>query len=737
VGVPRINLAETPDFDLGALRVSPAHRQVSMSGECRELEPKVAQVLIALAAASPSVVSRDRLVEQCWDGRIVGDDAVNRCIVALRTLAREFTPEPFAIETVPRVGYSLVAGPPKPPASRARVLLAPRNLSMFMIVALVLAVALAGTWYGFGRAQAPPASIAVLPFRNLSAGNSYFAEGVSEEILAQLTREPAFRVAGPASTEELKGESDYRKIGRSLGVDYVLEGSVRPGADHLRINAALVRTKDGTHVWSETYDRSPDDILQVQSAIAQAVARGLRLKLVRSPMPAAQAVNGQAYALYLNARGLLRSGDPQSGADAVTLLRQALRIDPGFAPAWARLAEALTYVGGTAGNEGLVAVIPEAQAAARRAVQLDPNLAEAHGILADVLGADLPEGFAHLQRAAELDSRTGDGLLWVHNTHRIPGYFEQALNDVQRAHDADPFASGPLKVLVDETIELADRPTAESVAVRAFSDDPVLRSFALARVALLHGDFSGAARRWAEIAKGQSRWSAPSRGNLNKLLFNLKLSKERPPRSRVAYIGQIRFAPPVWMEKPPTAAEWQNTNRSTAATLVYEDENALAAKMMLNAGRARELVTTYDSPTGLLGIRAGSPINICYVRDAATVALALRQVGRTREADALLNQADTLLRAVYGRGRVISWFEDDAAGIWALQGRSDLAINALQRAFSRGWVHAGHTDLADLAEEPALRSLRGNARFEALRAKYAAHWASERQETARILNIPA
>jgi hypothetical protein len=96
-----------------------------------------------------------------------------------------------------------------------------------------------------------------------------------------------------------------------------------------------------------------------------------------------------------------------------------------------------------------------------------------------------------------------------------------------------------------------------------------------------------------------------------------------------------------------------------------------------------------------------------------------------------------LLRAVYGRGRVISWFEDDAAGIWALQGRSDLAINALQRAFSRGWVHAGHTDLADLAEEPALRSLRGNARFEALRAKYAAHWASERQETARILNIPA
>ena len=104
-GASRIDLAETPDFDLGGLRVSPARREVHMNGERRELEPKVAQVLVALASARPDVVSRDRLIEQCWDGRIVGDDAINRCIVALRHLAKEFSPEPFAIETVPRVGY--------------------------------------------------------------------------------------------------------------------------------------------------------------------------------------------------------------------------------------------------------------------------------------------------------------------------------------------------------------------------------------------------------------------------------------------------------------------------------------------------------------------------------------------------------------------------------------------------------------------------------------------------------
>src|SRR3954451_213266 len=97
----RIDLAETPDFDLGGLRVSPARREVRMDDERRELEPKVAQVLVALAAARSEVLSRDRLIEQCWDGRIVGDDALNRCIVALRHLAKQFSPEPFVIDTVP------------------------------------------------------------------------------------------------------------------------------------------------------------------------------------------------------------------------------------------------------------------------------------------------------------------------------------------------------------------------------------------------------------------------------------------------------------------------------------------------------------------------------------------------------------------------------------------------------------------------------------------------------------
>jgi DNA-binding winged helix-turn-helix (wHTH) protein len=108
VATTQINLADMPDFDLGGLRVSPAHRLVGENGHQKELEPKIIQVLVAIASARPEEVSRDRPIQHCWNGRTVGDDALNRCIVALRQQAREFSPSPLPSKTVLRVGYSLV-----------------------------------------------------------------------------------------------------------------------------------------------------------------------------------------------------------------------------------------------------------------------------------------------------------------------------------------------------------------------------------------------------------------------------------------------------------------------------------------------------------------------------------------------------------------------------------------------------------------------------------------------------
>jgi len=249
VDAPRIKLAEKPDFDLGGLRVSPARREVHMAGQRRELEPKVAQVLVALASAQPEVVSRDQLIEQCWDGRIVGNDALNRCIVALRHLAKEFSPEPFEIRTVARVGYCLMpAGSP----ARSGPLGKNIGIALACVLALVLMSAVLSLGMArFGRARPGPASIAVLSFRNLSPGEPYFAEGIGEEILGQLAREPQFRVAGRVSSGQFGNDPDVREVARQLNVEYVLEGSVRTQGDSVRVNADLIRARDSTRLWSQ------------------------------------------------------------------------------------------------------------------------------------------------------------------------------------------------------------------------------------------------------------------------------------------------------------------------------------------------------------------------------------------------------------------------------------------------------------------------------------------------------
>lgn len=729
----RIDLSETGDFDLGGLHVSPAHRNVRMNGDCRELEPRVAQVLVALALARPAVISRDRLIEQCWDGRIVGDDSINRCIVALRHLAKEFSPEPFVIETVARVGYCLVERPEMAASANLRT----GRTKVILGAVLVSVVAATSLTFGWSRAKSgEPASIAVLPFRNLSSGDPFLAEGIGEEIMGQLAQEPAFRVAGSASSAQFSGPSNPREVGRELDVDYILEGSVRSNEGRLRVNASLIKTSDGMRLWSQTYDRKLENVLEIQSAIGQAVASGLSRKLVHPRE--ARPVNGEAYSLYLNARGLVRSGNPQSGPDAIGLLQQAIRLDPRFAPAWSSYADALVLDGRSKGTEGLIAVLPRAQHAARRALDLGPNLADGHGVLARLLGSDSPEAVAHLRRAAELDPKSGQGQIWLGMAHYVNGEYAEGMAAYRRAHELDPVWPAPVRVLVDVTSGMGDRRVAEAVVMKGFpKDDLMLQHFALARVAWLSGDFSEAARRWSIVSReSSSRWASPAKLSLEDALFLLKLSNKRPSRPATPSLGQNSQGPRVWMGEPPSPAEWQERNRSSAAALVNHDVNVVGAKRMLAAGRAPELAATYDGPAGLLYMRRGVRLGVCDLHEAAIVALALRGAGRHAEADALLREADALIRTVYRRGRVPTWFDQDAAAIWAVRGNVGLAVSALERALRRGGVHAGRTDLPKLEDEPAFRSLYRDPRFKAVQSRYEAHYSKERRETARALNIP-
>lgn len=731
IAATRIDLADEPDFDLGGMRVRPAEISVEINGQRHELQPRVMQVLVALARGRPAVVSRDKLVELCWEGRIVGDDSVNRCILALRHLAQQMTPEPFSIETIPRVGYRLVEQRQPNASEKSGPAGWRRWLSIGAVLALLIATAGLLLWQQRG-AEAEPASIAVLPFRNLSPGDPYFAEGIGEEILGQLAREPQFRVAGRASSSQFREDADFRDVARRLGVDYVLEGSVRTQRDQVRVNAGLVRASDGVRLWSDSYDGKLDDIFAIQQRIGGAIAAALRRRLVRTPALSGPLVtSGQAYNLYLTARGLIRLRDRRVAATASSLLRDAINLDPNYAPAWASLAESRYLEDRPDPYEGFVEKIPEARRFAQHALWLAPDLPQGHRMMGMLLGYGTPESAAHIRRAAQLDPNSAENLVALATVLNAQGQFEQELAALRQANELDPLWFRTVGALGIALAEMGDRAEAEAVAKRGFAGDIINQHILLGRIALTLGDFSEAVRHWSIVVRSKSpRWERVARGNREDVTFALGLRSQPGPDA--PQLSDQRRRGHVWLNAPPSASAWQVQNRHAIAADVYRDKNHVAAKLMLKAGRAGELIATYDSPVGLLTIRPGPRLRVDQLHEAPVVALALRQAGRAAEAQRLMREADTLARTVYRRNQVPFWFEVDMASIWAVQGKSDQALAMLEHAAGRGWVHTINTDLRDIADEPVFQSLHGQARFNRLRARIAAHLAREREETRRL-----
>jgi TolB-like protein/tetratricopeptide (TPR) repeat protein len=705
-----------------------------MNGEIRDLEPKVAQVLIALASASPAVVSRDRLIDQCWDGRIVGDDALNRCILALRNLAKQFSPEPFAIETIPRVGYSLLARPGK--AASARRSFGVPKWATFAALALaaLTAIGTGFSWWRSARLEVHPVSIAVVSFRNLSNGDPYFAEGIGEEIRDRLSREPQFSVAGDNSSRKVENIADLQQLARQLNVKYVLEGSVQTQGKRVRVNTDLVRARDGMRLWSNSYDGDLDDIFAIQQSISSAIADSLQRKLVRPPVLSGPLVtNPLAYNSYWTAKGLLHGGGPSVGETAVGLLRDSLNADPRYAPAWVSLARAVELNAVANGPEAFITARRQAETYSLQALKLAPELAAAHRELGFALPYGSPESKAHLLRAAQLDPNDAENLLALGLVQSANGEFGQELATYRRANEVDPLwyrTTGQLAIALSE---MGDRRQAEAIGLRGFAQNPANLHIILGRIAWSVGDASEAARQWAIVARANSpRWSDTAKGRLGEVKYVLGLGGERMDPEAVPRDPSRRRTFRAWVDVAPKAPVWAARNRDVITADQFRDENHVAAKLMVNAGRWSQLAAAYDSPIGLMSLRRGLPLRIDQLSEAPVVALMLRQAGRPAEADRLLRQADALVRSVYRRSAVPVWFDAEAAAIFAVEARPDEALSMLEHAMARGWWHAGGTDLRDLAEEPAFRSLHGNQRFERIRAALDEHYKRERAETARL-----
>ena len=327
------------------------------------------------------------------------------------------------------------------------------RLGMMLVGIGLLAAAPGVIWFFVVRGAAKPAlgaaattaSIAVLPFADMSAGKDqeYFSDGIAEEILNALAKVEGLSITGRTSSFAFKGKSeDLRSIGQQLGVSAVLEGSVRKSGNRVRVTAQVVKTADGFHLWSETYDRDLSDIFAVQSEIARAVGQALKVKLLpakREKRPESM----DAYSQVLLAKSMWKSEVDQ--AAIIPVFERAIALDPRYAPAWSGLAGVLVFYKSPAESaETSSARIRRALVAAEKAMTLDPELAEAYavrGLIRTWYFWDWAGAKTDLERSLSLAPGNAVFARWYGQLLGILGRSADALRLQIRATELDPLWS--------------------------------------------------------------------------------------------------------------------------------------------------------------------------------------------------------------------------------------------------------------------------------------------------------
>lgn len=444
---------------------------LSRAGVDVKLRPQSFEVLRHLVERSGRVVSRDELMEAVWAGRVVTDGALTQCIADIRRALDDGDQQ--IVRTVARRGFVFEAAVAcgsveplaAPAAASAHTPAAPSSVALPAIAAIgaaLLAVALVWLMRGQPQEQAapdapaplppvvapdavatPPAGatgIALLRFRDLSADgdHGHVADGVAEEILHHLTQSPRLRVMaqGPASAPA----SAVAAVARRFGAAYLLDGSVRRDRDRLRIVVRLVDAASGAHVWSRTYDRAAGEMLALQRDIAVDVAGTLNVGLPPG-MDGQPPRSAQAHDLYLRGRHLFHRSQPGDSEAAERHLRQALALDPAHARAWTLLAGVL-QVRGTHLNDPGYRLVEQAEAL-QRALQIEPDLGEAHVRLARFAWSAGDPAARHAVMARAVRIAPDDPLVIGAQTGEAirAGRIDDAVTMMQRQVAADPLSA--------------------------------------------------------------------------------------------------------------------------------------------------------------------------------------------------------------------------------------------------------------------------------------------------------
>ena len=558
--------------------------------------------------------------------------------------------------------------------------------------------------------------LAVLPFESLDARDASLVAGIWEDTRQALSRNPHLLVLGPNTSQELADKSS--KAARKAA-DYLIEGRVRTAGDRIRVSANLIRTEDGAQMWSETFERRLDDVFELQIAIAGEIEGKIRGRLAKGGgvMPENIATSGEVYALFSDARAKIRSRQAESYDQAYKQLQQVVRKDPNFAPGWATLAVAKS-LGVT--DRGAGANSPEEDA--RRAIALAPNLAAGHAALGLALGFRGPVAQAALRRAIELDPNDVEALNWLANSLDKRTQAEERLRLYSRVVEIEPLWWPAILNKLDLLFQQGSTAAVEEELARVERvGDPRTIAAVSMELSKKKGDLSAA----VDTGLAFYRRASPAERDFMRTFLYLPLlqlglfdaaDKITPPPSR--YIPYIRANDARVLDM--FEADMPPQNYWTFGMLPFVGSRVY---LLNNQGprlarRYAAVASTPEQFEALVGKEGFPDI-------APMAALALRSAGDNRQANTLLKLAETRASE---NDRSGGDQQVQLARIYAVQGRTDEAIGLLSSAVRGGWLPPFLPIHTDIALDPPLLELRKDPRFEQIRQQILGHLRKELTE---------
>jgi TolB-like protein/DNA-binding winged helix-turn-helix (wHTH) protein/Tfp pilus assembly protein PilF len=455
----------------GKLRVDVSRYELTVDGRRVKLERQPMDLLIFFVRRRGELVTREEIIDKLWgkDVFVDVDRSINSAVRKIRTALGDDPAQPHCLETVVGKGYRFIGNvevngaPPQPPADVATSGASPlppagrpagRSRPLMLVGAALVVVIATVFWSGMrwrARANFPAGEthcIAVLPLANLSGDPSqdYFADGMTEELTTDLGKISSLKVISRTSAETYRNsKKSAPQIAQELNVEAIVEGSVLRSGNRVRITTQLIDAMHDKHIWAESYERDLGDVLAVQSTVALDIARQVRIRLTSAEQQRLSQhalVNPEAYDAYLRGRYSQTTQLPEALKDGLPAFQRAIQLDPTYATAYAGLADTYSLLA----NYNVLPpsqAFPQAEAAARKSVELDPASSEAHAAMA------YPEHhYAWDWEAAEREYRTAITLSPSNaSAHlRYAEYLstvsrhDEAIAETHRALELDPLS---------------------------------------------------------------------------------------------------------------------------------------------------------------------------------------------------------------------------------------------------------------------------------------------------------